>query len=78
MVCNEDLLRWGLILKYCLCYMDFSPVPVAARSMAWVCDRSLARIAVRIQKGHGCECCVMSGRGPCVGLISHPEDSYRV
>jgi hypothetical protein len=25
-----------------------------------------------------CECCVLSGRGLCVGLINRPEESYRV
>jgi hypothetical protein len=25
-----------------------------------------------------CECCVLSGRCLCVGLITHPEESYRV
>jgi hypothetical protein len=25
-----------------------------------------------------CECCVLSGRGICVGLIIRPEESYRV
>jgi hypothetical protein len=25
-----------------------------------------------------CECCVLSGRGFCVGLITRPEESYRV
>ena len=34
------------------------------------------------RRGHGClvpcECCVLSGRGLCVGLITRPEDSYRV
>jgi hypothetical protein len=25
-----------------------------------------------------CECCVLSGRGLCVGLITRPEDSYRM
>ena len=25
-----------------------------------------------------CECCVLSGRGLCFGLITRPEDSYRV
>jgi len=23
-----------------------------------------------------CKCCVLSGRGPCVGLITRPEESY--
>jgi hypothetical protein len=25
-----------------------------------------------------CDCCVLSGRGLCVGLITCPEESYRV
>ena len=25
-----------------------------------------------------CECCALSGRGPCVGLIARTEESYRV
>jgi len=25
-----------------------------------------------------CECCVLSGRGLCDGLISRPEESYRL
>jgi hypothetical protein len=25
-----------------------------------------------------CECCVLPGRGLCVGLITPPEESYRV
>jgi len=25
-----------------------------------------------------CECCMLSGRGFCVGLITRPEESYRV
>ena len=25
-----------------------------------------------------CECCVLSGRGLCEGLITPPEDSYRL
>jgi hypothetical protein len=33
---------------------------------------------VRIQRGHECECCVLSGRGLCVGLITRPEESCRV
>jgi hypothetical protein len=25
-----------------------------------------------------CECCVLSGRGLCFGLIARPEESYRM
>jgi len=25
-----------------------------------------------------CECCVLSGSGLCVGLITRPEESYRL
>ena len=33
------------------------------------------------RRGHGClscECCVLSGRGLCDGLITHPDESYRI
>jgi hypothetical protein len=43
----------------------------------------LLGLRVRIPQGHGClsvslECRVLSGRGLCVGLITRPEESYRV
>jgi hypothetical protein len=48
---------------------------------AWVCGLSLAGIAGSNAAGGGdvcCECCVLSGRGLCVGLIIHPEESCRL
>ena len=40
------------------------------------------RMWVRIPPGAWmfvcCECCVLSGRGLCDGLITHPEESYRM
>jgi hypothetical protein len=56
------------------------PIPVAARSKAWVCGRSLSGIAGS-NPGGGMDVCflgVLSGRGLCVGLINRPEESYRV
>jgi hypothetical protein len=54
---------------------------VAARSKAGVCGRSFAGIAGLNPAGAwmsvSCECCVLSGRGLCVGLITSPEKSYR-
>jgi len=42
----------------------------------------LQRLWVRIPLGAWmsvrCECCVLSGRGLCVGLITRPEESYRL
>ena len=42
----------------------------------------LLRSWVRIPPGAWvfvcCECCVLSGRGPCEGLITRPEESYRL
>jgi hypothetical protein len=55
-------------------------IPVAARSKTWVCGRSLARIVGSKPEGGmdvPCECCVLSGKGLCVGLITRPEKSYR-
>jgi hypothetical protein len=44
-------------------------------------DRLLT-LSVRIPQGAWmsvcCECCVLSGRGLCEGLITHPEESYRL
>jgi len=58
------------------------PVPMAARHKAWVCGRSLAEI-VGLNPVAGMdiylpECCVFSGKGHRFGLITRPEDSYRV
>jgi len=46
----------------------------------WVCGRSMDGIAGSIPAvglDICCECCVLSGRGLCVGLITRPEESYR-
>ena len=57
------------------------PIPTTARSKAWVCGHSIAGIVGSDPAGDmnvSCECCVLSGRGLCVGLITRPEESYRV
>ena len=57
------------------------PIPVAARAKAWVCGRSLAGIVVSNPAGSMDDCyelCVLSRRGLCVGLVTRPEESYRV
>ena len=57
------------------------PVPVAARSKAWVCGRSPAEIVGSNPTGGMdvcCECCVLSGRGLCDELITRPGESYRL
>jgi hypothetical protein len=55
----------------------YVPIPVAARCKAYICCRSLAGIEGSDPAG-GFLFCVLSGRGLCVGLISRPEDSYRL
>ena len=68
-----------LYFKYTKRYI--SPVPVAGRSKAWVCGRSLAGIVGSnpASSMDVCyECCELSGRGLCVGLISRAEESYSV
>ena len=57
------------------------PVPVAARSKAWVCGRSPAEIVSSNTTGGQDvfrECCVLSGRGLCDELIIRAEESYRL
>jgi hypothetical protein len=63
----------GLNVEYFfLGLRTFPPVPVAVH---------LQRSWVRIPPGGMdvcCEYCVLSSRGPCVGLITHPEEPYWV
>jgi hypothetical protein len=56
-----------------VCTLHLS-VPVAARSKAYVCGRSTVEIVGSNPGGLDvcCECCVLSGRGLCVGLITRP------
>jgi hypothetical protein len=53
------------------------PIPVVARSKERVCSRSLAELRVWIPLGAwmflSCECCGLSARGLCVGLVTCPE-----
>jgi len=55
---------------------------VAALFKAWVCGPSLAGIAGSNPAGAwmsvSLECCVLSDRDLCDGLITRPEDSYRM
>jgi hypothetical protein len=58
-----------------------APVPVAARSKAWVCGRSLAEIVSSNPTGvmDVCrKCCVLAGIGFCDELITCPEEYYRL
>ena len=54
------------------------PIQVGAQFKAWACICSLAGI-VGLNPDGGIDVCpLLSGRGLCVGLIAHPEESYRV
>jgi hypothetical protein len=66
-----------LIYFRCTCR---KPIPVAARSKCGSAAVCLLGLRLRI-RGHGClscECCVLSGKGLCVGLITRPEEFYRL
>ena len=58
------------------------PIPVNARSKAWNCSRSLVRISGSNRAGAfmslAWECCVLSGRSLCFGMIIRPDESHRV
>jgi len=74
------------LFNMCFTFIDSSSIlqtfiPVAARSKAWVCGRSLAGIAGSHSAGSIDVClllvlCALSGRGLCVELITLPEESY--
>ena len=50
---------------------------MTAQSKAWVYSRSPAEI-VGSNPIWGMDVCVLSGRGLCDGLITRPEESYRL
>jgi hypothetical protein len=58
------------------------PIPLSAQSKAWIYGGSFVGIAGSNPAGGmmsvSCECCVLSDRGLCDGLITRPEESYRV
>ena len=54
-------------------------IPVAVQSKVWVCGLSLAEIGGSNPARDvfvSCECCLLSGRGLCVGLITRPGECY--
>jgi hypothetical protein len=57
-------------------------IAVTARSKACACRRSLAGIVCSNPPGTGMfvfyECCLLSCRGLCVGLMNRPEESSLV
>jgi hypothetical protein len=74
---------WIIRVKTLNLNVNYSlPVPVAARSKVWVCGRSLDGIVgsntLVAWMFVSCECCVLSGRGLCVGLTTLLEEFYRV
>ena len=79
----EYVQKWGTIfLKYTLIWKFLSrsrwPRGLRCRSAA----ARLLVLWVRISPGAWmsvcCECCVLLGRGLCDGLITRPEESYRL
>jgi hypothetical protein len=65
-----------IILSYTSYLVNQEPIPLAARPKAWVCDRLLAATAVSnptvAWTSVSCECCALSGRGLCDGLVILP------
>jgi hypothetical protein len=88
---NRTELTCSVILKVLCCVLLFilaridlrGPVPLAARSNSWLCDRSPAEIVGSNPTGGAwmsfcCDCCVLSGRGLCDKPFTRPEESYRL
>ena len=63
-------------------YNNGMPIPATARPKALFCGRSLPRTVGSNPAGvwifFSCDCCVLSGRGLCVGMITSLEESYRM
>ena len=63
---------------YSLCCRSQWPRGLRHRSTAARLLRSWVRIPPGTWMSVCCECCVLSGRGLCDGLITRPEESYRL
>ena len=72
--------RWRWKYDSLLKYLNRSQWPRGLRRRS--AAARLLRLWVRIPPGAWmsvcCECCVLSGRGLCDGLITRPEESYRL
>jgi len=74
---------WLLLVRNGICahFGLVFPILEAARSKAWVYGRWLAEIASSNPAADMdvfCECCVLSDRGLCVGLITLIEECYQM
>ena len=69
-VCILSHLRWQCRSQW--------PRDLRRRSASARLLRLWVRIPPRTWMSVCCECCVLSGRGLCVGLITRPEESYRL
>ena len=69
---GDATLNWLTVIY--LNQYDLLPIPVAARSKAWVCGCSLVGITgsnrAEARKSVSFECCMLSGRGLCAGPIA--------
>jgi hypothetical protein len=68
--------------RHAMCESAFTvPITVSERSKLFVCSRSLAKTAGSNPAGRKEICwksCMLSGRGFCFGLITCPEEYYRM
>jgi hypothetical protein len=57
--------------------MTVVPITVAARCKVAICFLGLwLRIPPGAWMFVSCECCVLSVRDPCVGLVTRPDEAY--
>jgi hypothetical protein len=70
---NRNLKFYGHITQLCRSQW---PHGLRHRSSAVRLLRLWFRIPPATRMFVCCECCVLSGRGLCDGLITHPEESY--
>jgi hypothetical protein len=69
---------WNMMSVICTDSRSQWPCGLRCRSMAAWLLWSQVRIPPGAWKFVCCVCCVLSGRGLCNGLITHPEESYRL
>jgi hypothetical protein len=77
LVCFPGTVTWFIITLIILCRFQW-PRGLRRGSAAARLPGFRVRISPVTWIHITCECCVLSGRGLCYGLITRPEESYRV
>jgi hypothetical protein len=77
-LCNKSFLNFTYVIRNSCMPVSQRPGGLRRRSAAARLLRLWVRNPLEVWMSVCCDCCVLSGRGLCDELITHPEESYRL